>query len=180
METINGYTYIERVVDEYTNSDGDYDNSELMYSGKIYKNKEEKTVMIKCDEGRSEILYFLFMTGQTNIDRIDEEETFFYKEQEAIAPTGEDYKKIANIYKFLMRVGILMESCEFVRGENGGVLLQLPRGLIMYTMKDKEKVARHNYLYSDCIDLSMLKREMGDEVMKLIFTEEEMKKRMED
>lgn len=166
------YVYTGYIVDEYINTSSDSCNALETYNGKIHKRDMDNMIMVKLDKGTGILTYTLYLCRIAHIEFLGTEgmdvEAFFYRKQPELIPKEEDYHSIASIYKCLTRMGIVVESCTFVRFD-GTVYMQNPRGITLYTCPGR---AEYLYKNSDCIACSLPQGLEFKKLVKLLFPEE--------
>lgn len=131
--------------------------------------------LIKCVGGDMKILKMLIDSGIVYFELIKEDEdgTCINKLPEVDDIFG-DYSDIVSIYEKLIKMGILVNKCTFVRNKDGVVMMQLPRDMMMLVVEDKEETARSEYLTGDFIDNSIPKGMCSEAVKHFIKTSHEI------
>lgn len=129
------------------------------YIGKIYEG--EDNFVIKNEVGDTNLMYVFYMLDLIHInfgERRTNETIVCTKLPELVYEGKDDYKDIVKIYKRLINLGIVVGSCTFVRRRNK-VLMQMPRGITVYSDVKKEDKAKKDYFSHDyfqhCIPKSM-------------------------
>lgn len=132
-------------------------NSVETYRGRVYADGDNIT--IECLHGYADLTSLLYrcniayLCNTTKLERGVMEGLHLARKTELV-PVEEDYQSIADIYKRLAKLAIVVESCTFVRHE-GCVMMQLPIGITMYRKEGCAKRTRDRYINEGLIKKSI-------------------------
>lgn len=153
--------------------------SSIEYVGEIFKGTEEDSIKVKRIKGDEEslVLRLMFMARLHNYTRTSHittgnvvtEVTYSTTVEPEIEVDEDVYGKIATVYKKLIKMGIVVESCKFVKNGPYKVHMQMPTGLTIYTPDDKEDIASHVYYENDFIKNSIPAGMNYEKLVKLIW-----------
>lgn len=145
--------YIDHsLVDDYTVA-----NNEASYIGKYSIGNNE--IVLDHVRGFPIILHELNYVGLLHYYRkeVNEDEvqtfSFYFENNQELVPIFSDTGKIAEIYKKLIKMGIFVYHCDFVKGPNHEIYLHIPDLLIKYTSVNRSKIV--STLFMDDEDGSM-------------------------
>lgn len=118
----------------------------LVYVGKIYEDVgNTMRYAIKSEVGTPVNSLLLCCEGALLIDEIEKEgqegETIYYEALPELIPEWKDHGPIASIYSTCIKEGIVVESCRFVRTDDG-IFMHMPRVVCRYNSRKK---AKHMY-----------------------------------
>lgn len=139
------FKYIRSVfeyMDHMPLNDESGDVEKETFFGEVWVGRE--VYAIKCIEGKPEIFFELHTSGLLYIDRILDNALYF-KHTPALYGIPGDIEKIAEIYKRLIRMGIFIMFCVFVRSGDE-IKIACPDELVKYTDTDKSKIVNKLYM----------------------------------
>lgn len=132
------------------------------------------SVTLKRLKGNPKILDLLYDAEVVNMNMINK--TYYFRELPELNAEDEynDIEEIANIYSILIDMGIFVGSCTFVKTRFDHVLMQAPKGIVLFTGKNKKIKAKNAYLNSESIKYSVPDWMNHEEVMELIWEPSEL------
>lgn len=168
------YEQEDDFVDEYTYQEDGW--HALTYRGKGYQ--RDGVVEIVREKGVANALRILCENKLVNVDCEFESNSFRYKRIEEMklndnVDAEDDINNIANIYDQLIKLGIVIEGCMFVRTDNK-LLLQLPARISQYLGAEGPEKTRIKYYRSDIIEKCVPKGMDHKKVMNKIWGEQEI------
>lgn len=136
------YEYTEHVLEEDTPAS---DTERIKYTIQEW---EDKAIIKKCEllGQDSSIMNMLAALGIVYFSVAEDQgEDVVLRKLPEMDVTWEDYEVILDIYLRLIRMGIVVEQCTFVRTKNGDVKMQLPRGIMVFRTENGSEIVRNEY-----------------------------------
>lgn len=144
-------------------------------------------MVMKHIGGDETLMHELRLTGLTTIEawpaRLFTKECYtmyWYRELPELIPSENDIKEIGKIYHKLIKLGITVGKCTFVRNDRGKILIQLPQIVSIYRNKNKTKYPRYDYTHSDYVQKSLPYGLNSWEVLYFSFVFEEIEEKLEN